>query len=85
VDNEELARRYGVVRPTLVVLKHRDDRRVDYTGPLDDTETLRAFVEYNAIPWFMPFNDEAHHEIFAKRRNALVLFRPDSDPTHNVI
>jgi hypothetical protein len=68
----------------LAIIKHGDDKRVDFSGDLNSHEEVNSWVEKNQTPWVMPFDDAAIELIFRKSNNALFLFRKDGDATHAI-
>jgi hypothetical protein len=56
---ESLAVSYNVTYPGLVILKHSDDKRVDYKNDLNNKYEIVGFITENQVPWFATYTDEA--------------------------
>ncbi|EGR30442.1 prolyl 4- beta subunit precursor, putative [Ichthyophthirius multifiliis] len=60
---------------TVVVLyKHFDELRNDYEGITLNTEDLQNFIEINAYPTLLPFNDKAIQKVFQQANPTIFLF-----------
>lgn len=75
----------GVKYPGLVILKHTDDKRVEYTDSLTSKSDVTDFITTNSIPWFMHYNEDTGSLIFKDHGIALILTRREGDPSHSVI
>jgi len=74
----EQAREEHSVTGKVVLFKSFDEKRNDFANEFT-AATLEAFINANANPIILPFNDKAINVIFQQRNNALFLFTDDTD------
>jgi protein disulfide-isomerase A1 len=73
ISDPEALTHYSVDKNSIVLLKHFDDKRVDYKGRLTQLE-ITKFINDNRLPWVLPFGDDAIDAIFKKQSPALFFF-----------
>jgi protein disulfide-isomerase A1 len=71
---------YGLSEPSIMMFKHHDDRKVNYTGNFD-VKNMKEFVTTHKRKWIMEFGEDAIQWIFEKMNPGLFIFRKESDHT----
>ena len=69
---------YKVKSPAVVVFKHFDEKRVDYSGVFSSSEIIN-FVEKHKRPLIEEYNEDLDELIFEKNKPCLLLLRHESE------
>ena len=64
---------YGVVEPSMIILRKFEEKRVDFPGPFTQRE-IQAFIDKHRLPMVIPLGDDSTEEIFKKKNAGLFLF-----------
>ncbi|EAS03751.2 protein disulfide-isomerase (macronuclear) [Tetrahymena thermophila SB210] len=73
VFNADLRTAQNAAAHNLVLYKHFDEKRNDFTGTFN-VANLKTFVDTNSFPIVMPFNDRAIQKVFQQGNPTLFLF-----------
>lgn len=73
VFNAELRTAENAAATNVVLYKHFDEKRNDFTGAVN-AANLKTFVDNHSFPTVMPFNDRAIQKVFQQGNPTLFLF-----------